>query len=115
LKKAVFQRIKSYRGGAYVLAVVGARAKKDPATGRNPAKYAHLVEGGTRPHRIPKLPGKRLKFDAGGALIIRAAVAHPGGAAQRPLERAYRTSKPEALRNFRGKFAAEVIAEAKRA
>lgn len=48
LRRSQTVRIKSYRRGAYVLAVVGAKSFKY-ANGRNPAKYSHLVNKG---HRI---------------------------------------------------------------
>jgi HK97 gp10 family phage protein len=48
LAKAMIGKIKAYRRGAYLLAIIGAKSRKY-ANGRNPANYSHLVEFG---HRI---------------------------------------------------------------
>lgn len=74
LKKALGQRIKTYRRSKTVAAIVGPRSKRyDTSKGRrNPANYAHLVELGTRPHSIgrgthpgrPARPFMRPAWDA---------------------------------------------------
>jgi HK97 gp10 family phage protein len=74
LKKSLGRKVKSYKGGRIVFALVGARkdSKGKPAKfrrqvrrskvgkeiTRNPVKYLHLVEGGTKPHSLAK--GSRL-------------------------------------------------------
>lgn len=47
LAKATTSKIKSYKGGAYLLSVVGARNRRY-ANGQNPSKYSHLVHDGHR-------------------------------------------------------------------
>lgn len=56
LKKALGQRIKTYRRSGTSTSIIGARSKLyATAKGkRNPANYAHLPELGVRPHRIPR-------------------------------------------------------------
>jgi HK97 gp10 family phage protein len=69
LKKSMGRKVKVYRGSGAVVAIVG------PRTGfvqivdvkglggirhsvlRDPTKYAHLVEGGTKPHSLQKRGG----------------------------------------------------------
>jgi hypothetical protein len=45
----------------------------------NSKHYASFVEGGTKPHDIPKRPGKVLRFrGAGGGFVFARKVKHPG-------------------------------------
>jgi len=116
LKRRTTKKIKRYGQGRYVLAVIGAKRGKDPVTGRNPAWYGHLVEGGAKPHTIPKSgkTRKRLKFDGGGAVIVRARVNHPGMQGTRFMERAFQSKKQESLTRFKSKFTSEVLIEARK-
>lgn len=52
LKKALGQRVKTYRRSKAVASIIGARSKRyETSKGRkNPAYTAHLVEFGTKPH-----------------------------------------------------------------
>jgi hypothetical protein len=59
LKKNITSRVGKLRG-TRIRAVVGARNQRGPM-GRNPQKYLHLLEGGTRPHQI-RTRGKMLKL-----------------------------------------------------
>lgn len=48
LKKSLGKRHKTYRGSGTTIVVIGPRMGfKNPETGRNPVRYAHLVELGT--------------------------------------------------------------------
>ena len=48
LKKSLGKKVKTYRGTGTTYVAIGPRQGfKDPATGRDPVKYAHLVELGT--------------------------------------------------------------------
>ena len=58
-------------------------------TQRRPARYAHLIEKGTRPHRI-KATNARVLSD--GATVFGRAVKHPGTKAQSFLGKAVRSS-----------------------
>lgn len=62
LKRSVKSVVGKLRG-TRIRAVVGAKNKKG-AMGRNPQKYLHLVEGGTKEHQIVS-KGKTLKFAGG--------------------------------------------------
>ncbi len=130
LKKRITQKVKSYRRGQMVLAVIGARSVKDPATGRNPAKYVHLVNEGHKARKIvPRQGKKRMKFFGPGGgrkrnkttgryentgLLVRAAVNHPGFAGTQFMQKSYRAKKAESLSRFNSKFYVEVVAEAKK-
>jgi HK97 gp10 family phage protein len=54
LKKAIGQKVKTYRRNKTVTSIVGVRSKRyDTKKGRrNPANYHHLVEGTVKPHKI---------------------------------------------------------------
>ncbi len=116
LKRAITNKVKQYRRGAYVLAVIGVNRRRKDAQGRD-AWYSHLLEGGARPHAIPtrRRAGKLLRYEVGGVAVYRHRVHHPGTRATRFLERSYRAKKQESLARFRSKFVVEVVAEAKKA
>ena len=70
LKKALGQKIKTYRQSKSVVSIVGPRSKRyETAQGRrNPSNYAHLVELGTKSRRAhpgtPARPFMRPAWDA---------------------------------------------------
>jgi HK97 gp10 family phage protein len=74
LKKSIGQKVKKYRRNQTVTSIIGGRSKAyETAEGkRNPAFYAHLVELGTKPHRVgdgvhpgsPAQPFMRPAWDA---------------------------------------------------
>ena len=53
----------------------------------NTAKHAAILEKGSRPHIIAARPFKMLRFVAGGKVIFRKAVRHPGTSAFRFLSK----------------------------
>lgn len=130
LRRRTTKKIKRYGQGKRVLAVIGAKSGKDPATGRNPAWYAHLIEGGVQPHTIHPKKAKRLRFAGheGGVgrdratgrykktqvTVYRRKVLHPGLRGTRFMERAYRAKKLESIARFRSKFTSEVMIEARK-
>ena len=78
--------VKRERGTVFMTGRVIGRNKKDPKTGRNPARYLHLVEGGTKPHSIFASAGKRLAI---GGNTFPTEVHNPGTRPQRFLENAF--------------------------
>lgn len=70
LKKSLGLRVKTYRNSKVTVAAIGPR-HGHKSGGRNPVKYAHLVEGGTKPHNI-----KTLRLPSG--KIIKRNWKHPG-------------------------------------
>ena len=95
LKKAIGVKVRSYKSGAVIVALVGPRkdAKGKPAKyrrrvmvktkgggqremWRNPVKYAHLVEFGTRPHALGS--GAKLARKNGKPGTHQRGVMHPG-------------------------------------
>ena len=88
LKKAIGQKVKTYRGQKIVTGIIGARSKSyQTAQGkRNPAYYAHLVEFGTAPHKT----GKKKSF------YRRGKGQHPGSRAQPFMRPAWDSSSGRA-------------------
>ena len=101
LKLGIGARIKLYRGGETVAAIIGPligqskklaakKAASGPATSsrsvayRDPGYYGHLVEGGTKPHAIAAAGGV-LAF----AGIVTKTVDHPGAKPNPFLEPAF--------------------------
>jgi hypothetical protein len=64
----------------------------------NPKKYAAAIDSGARPHRIEARRARFLRFVAGGKVIYRRAVNHPGNKPYKFLYRArnaaYRVAGP---------------------
>jgi HK97 gp10 family phage protein len=106
LRRKSTKKVKTYRGK--VLAIMGAKRFKDPATHRNPAYYAHLVEDGTLPHLIP-----RGKFSGQSGVVVRQNIQHPGTPATHFMRRAARQANGAALRRFQSKLASDVALAAK--
>lgn len=111
LKKSIIRKVAT-RSDGEVQCKIGARNQK--TDGANPAKYFHLVEGGTTPHKITP-HGKLLAF-TGKSIRTRAAdgrfqsngknhfarhVNHPGARAQRVLQRARSMSQFTAVNVIR--------------
>lgn len=68
LKRNIKSRVGKLRG-TRIRAVVGAKNQRGPM-GRNPQKYLHLLEGGTKPHQI---------FSRGKMLKLAGKIARPKG------------------------------------
>lgn len=86
LRKAMGYKVLRNRSGQIKSAgIVGARNM--PRNGVNPAKYAHLVDEGTKPHVINPKRARRLAFHSGGRLRVVPGVRHPGSRAQHFMRR----------------------------
>ena len=103
---------RTYRGGSTV-AIVGPRRRfrvrqkvelTGASKGREPANYAHLVEGGTKPHFMPKAV-------IGGVVLT--AFQHPGTRPRRFMEPAWDANKNKALRVMAKKLDAGIAKVAK--
>lgn len=95
LKKSITRKIKTYSNGN-VIAVIGARKDAEGTyRGRRrvPANYIHLVEKGTRTHRVR-------------------GYTHPGAKAQPFMGPAYQQNKNQAQQIAGQKLAESVISEA---
>lgn len=109
LKRSISSVVRTGRIGVY--AVIGpAWGFKTIINGKpvDPAKYGHLVEFGTAPHKIVPKNAKALLFKG----LLRASVEHPGAQAKPFLRPAY-DSVP-ALRIIQNRLRIELDKEAKR-
>ena len=111
MKKAITQKLKRYRRNFKVLSIIGPENKKF-ADGDNPGKYTHLVEGGVKPHFIPRIMGKRLRFEGTDGPVFRRGVRHPGSKALRFLARSVAGTKQESVSKFADKMRTETEAAA---
>lgn len=107
LKKSLTQKVKSYRSGATIVSVVGARNRRSPS-GRNPAKYLHLVEGGTRPHVIRTRTAAALSL---GRNAFVKEVRHPGTKATRFMATTATSRRSEMVNAFSSKMKEETERE----
>lgn len=94
MSKSMIVKVKKSRNGT--LAIVGPRNKT--VNGRNPNKYAHLTELGTKPHVIPQgvIDGRVVKN-----------IQHPGIRPRRWLQRAANMSRGSAMNAFAAKLREE--------
>lgn len=106
LKQSVTQKVKRFKTS--VVSITGARSRKT-ASGVNPAKYLHLVEGGTRRHEI-RSRGLALRIGR----FFTGQVDHPGARAQRPIQRAQQETKQKSIAAFGDKLKTETDAEVRR-
>lgn len=107
LKRNLTQKVKSYQSGARIVSIVGARNRRSPA-GRNPAKYLHLVEGGTKPHVIRTRTARSLAL--GGGAFARQ-VNHPGTRPARLLSTKSNTERSSMINAFHRKMIDETNKE----
>lgn len=103
LKRSMTHKVKTYRKS--IVAISGARRRKDPKTGRNAANYLHLVEGGTKPHVIPNVTLR----DKSGRVLFSGTVRHPGARANRFVDRTQRQNKAAAAKALSAKVAEAVM------
>ncbi len=102
-----------------VVGFVGPRPGKEGMVNgkkRNPVRYAHLVEFGTKPHKIKPQSGRTLRL--GRNLFVRGSVNHPGVTAQPFLRPAFDgrvgAAKLAMAKAFRKSIAREVLRAHKR-
>lgn len=112
-------RAKVGTSGETVWAIIGPRRGKFKRTVKKQkqdvdAFYAHMVEGGTKPHRIPRVAGKDpnrkrvMVFESGGERVVATIVRHPGMKAVPFLQRAGRAGFTRAKREFIKRFRSEI-------
>jgi HK97 gp10 family phage protein len=121
LHASIAVKVKQYPSGVTV-GIVGPRAKFTRTRTRKGVKrkevidafYAHMVEGGTKPHQIPKRPtqAKTLSFISGGGTRFRKVVMHPGAKAQPFIQKAADRSEKLAAAAFAKKLGEELRKEA---
>ncbi len=77
---------------------------------RDPAKYAHLVHGGTAPHRIARIATQRRREGPPRPYVVN----HPGAKANPFLRRAWFASMPEARAVMVKSIRQNLVKEARR-
>lgn len=116
LRKSLKYKVAKAKPGVFrALGIVGPESKK--VNGRNAAKYAHLLEGGTKPHMIQGNP--LLAFDVKRRRrwnkIVATKVNHPGTKPTRFMQKIQVTGQHSMSMAFRGKMNAELLKEAAKA
>lgn len=113
LKKSLTNIVaKSKPNSDKILGVIGPR-RKFTKDGAKPAKYAHLVEGGTAPHRImPKLGKPLLRLVVNGRVRYVTSVNHGGAKPRRFISNTAATSANAARMRFESKLRFEVVNQA---
>lgn len=106
LRKSMAQRTYRVKGKFLWVSVIGPRHRKTVVNGKayNPGNYGHLVEFGTRPHRIPKTGQAFLAF---GNTVV-SAVMHPGTKPKPFMRPAYDQAGKVAISSF-GRKAMQAI------
>lgn len=113
LKKSQGSRVKTYQSGA-VVAIVGARRGFRKRVGNkfvDPAKYDHLVHGGTKPHPVISRFGGRKVF--GLKKRTQTLKMHPGTKKNPYLKRAAKSALIEAGKRMSERMAREITKLAK--
>lgn len=112
-------RAKVGTSGDTVWAIIGPRRGRFSRTVKKKKRevdafYAHMVEGGTKRHRIPRTAGKDpnrkrfMRFVVGGETVVASVVSHPGTRAQPFLQKAGRAGFTRAKREFTVRFRSEL-------
>lgn len=112
LRRSIYSKVAKAKGSGKVLAVIGPK-RGMKINGANPTKYAHLVEDGTQAHSIMPKEKSNLTFrtKAGKWLKLKE-VNHPGSVGSKFLRRASVFAGQAAVKAFRNKVTADVIAQA---
>lgn len=97
LKKSIGAKAKTFKRRTIRMNIIGARSRTIIRDGqrKNPAMYAHLVEFGTKAHRIG--PGRVMRI---GDRIITGPVSHPGTRPNPFMRKGWAKSKRTALARF---------------
>lgn len=109
-KKSLGKKTKTYVQSGNIIVVAGPRTGfKQVVAGkpRDPVKYGHLVEFGTRPH-IVKVHQARLKSSGNRSFNQM----HPGARAKRPLTNAYKYALVGAADRMAARMAIEIEKQA---
>lgn len=130
LKKSIGVKQKKYPRAGRIVTIVGPRMGHaeevyvDTPMGpmkrrRDPVKYAHLVEFGTRPHSTSQGAENRIRGDSdenrlGFTIAMQGGDDHPGAKAQPFMRPAFDGNEPRAKSIMKQELAAGVVREAKR-
>lgn len=87
------------------------RSKAGGLSGRGHAPPMHLIANRVKAHQIAAGAGRWLAFRAGGGLVFRRSVRHPGHRGDQFLRRAANRTRSQSLRDFERKFVAELDKE----
>ncbi len=111
-------RSKVGASGDTIWAIIGPRRGRFSRTVKKQktevdAFYAHMVEGGTKAHVIPRVTKKGkgsglMVFNVGGEQVVTRQVRHPGMRAQPFLEKAGKAGFTRAKREFAKRFGLEL-------
>ena len=119
LQHSMIKKTKVYKAKGVVWGGVGPRTKLfGVVRGRkeSPTKYGHIVEGGSRSHKIPKqtLSGrtKAMRLPAGQGFVT--SVRHPGTRPTRFLLKAWNATKSVVAERLRLKIQRGIAKEAKK-
>jgi len=109
LEESLGKRMKVYKSTGWVYGMVGARARKGMRDIKGewggtrtaiPSKYAHIVEGGSKPHTL-KAGQQRVGAKLGlKRLLGGGRIQHPGTKATHFLKRSFRAVKPKMEERF---------------
>lgn len=120
LHAALTVKVKQYASGVTV-AVIGPRKRFERTTKKKGTRtldafYSHMIEGGTRRHKIPKrkYAGQTLRFLSGNRVITVPEVMHPGTKPQPFIGPASRAGAKPAIAAFGKKLGAEIEKEVKK-
>lgn len=113
LRKSIGVKQKKYPRNGRIVTIVGPRTGFEITTTvdtifgklkttRNPVKYAHLVEYGTRAHTLASVDGDKLKI-----------MSHPGATAKPFMRPAFDANEQRAVSIMRSELAAGVVREAR--
>jgi len=112
LRKSLGKKMVTYKNGGVICVVGPRRGFKQVIDGkpRNPTKYAHLVEYGTKPHPIVTKFSGRIIYSKKGKVKGRnyTTLEHPGARRGNYLSKAYKTALNGAAERMAVRMAAEV-------
>ena len=116
LKLSIAKKVKAYKRTGVVFGAVGPRTRLfGVVRGRkeSPTKYAHIVEGGSRRHDIPRAGrNKVMRLPSGRGFVSH--VSHPGTTGQHFLLRAWNQTKGTMFNRMRTKIGRGIQKEARK-
>lgn len=110
LRFSVNKRVKRYRRRGVAVGIVGHRTKlKGRVRGRleSPTFYAHIVEGGSKGHRIPRRGSRTMPIGGGFARVVQ----HPGTTGQQYMLTAWRSTRGAVAARYQVKLWREIEKE----
>jgi len=120
--RSLKKKAKLYKNSGAVVVVVGPKSGERDAEGRVWANLMHLIESGTKEHRIPARiipqPDGSVRFGKIGGIVtgllrggILMDLRHPGTRAYKPMETAATASKSKVLSVYRTKLRTNIPKE----